>query len=146
MNLNEILDEWKNDCILSNKLDEESKKTPTLHAKYLSYLSIAKLNLLRAENAQKILLRDKFLYYNGKLDQDSIEKNGWKYDPFDGLKILKGDMDYYYESDTEIQQSEEKIQYYKNMIDVLKEIVDTLKWRHQNIRNIIEFRKFEAGA
>ena len=58
---------------------------------------------------------------------------------------MKGEMDYYYDSDTEIQQSEEKIQYWKTLIDTLTEIVDNLKWRHQTIGNMIRWRQFESG-
>ena len=93
-----------------------------------------------------MLLKEKFLWYNGKLPQEEIERNGWAHDPFDGLKVMKGDLDYYYESDKDIRDSEAKVLYYKTCIETLKEIVDTLKWRHQNIKNIIEVRKFEAGS
>ena len=94
---------------------------------------------------QKTLLKEKWLYYNGKMDQETIEELNWAPDPFDGLKILKGDMDYYYDSDPEIQRSEEKIQYYKTLIDTLVDIVDNIKWRHQTIGNIIKWRQFESG-
>lgn len=146
MDLKQILDMWAADCqIDKTRLDESSRATPTLHAKYLSLLANAKLQLKRAEFKQKDLLKLKWLYYNGKMDQDQLEELGWVPDPFDGLKILKGEMDHYYDTDPEIQQSEEKIQYYKTMIDTLSEIVDNIKWRHQTIGNIIKWKKFEAG-
>ena len=91
-------------------------------------------------------MKDKWLYYNGKMDQDSILSKGWQPDPFNGLKILKGDMDYYYNSDPEIQEADQKVQYYKIMIQTLTEIVDSLKWRHQTIGNIIRWKQFEAGG
>jgi len=86
------------------------------------------------------------LYYNGKMSQEEIESRGWDYDPFDGLKVMKGDMDYYYDSDKDIQQSEEKITYYKTLVETLQEIVETLRWRHQTIGNIIKWKQFEAGG
>ena len=79
------------------------------------------------------------------MDRESIEVLGWEPDPFDGLKIMKGEMDYYYDSDPEIQQSEEKVQYWKTVIDTLTEIVNNLNWRHQTIGNIIKWKQFEAG-
>jgi hypothetical protein len=106
----------------------------------------AKLLLKRAEASQQTLLKDKFLWYNGKLSQEEVQDLGWNPDPFDGLKIMKGDMEYYYDSDPEIQASEAKIAYYKTMVETLKEILDTLKWRHQTIGNIIKWRAFEAGV
>ena len=137
---------WQNDSIINNaKLDETSKNTPQLHAKYLQLWSTAKLELRRAEFEQKKLLKDKWLYYNGKMDHRAIKEKGWVPDPFDGLKVLKGEMDYYYDSDPEIQKSEERIQYWKTVVDTLSEIIDSLKWRHQTIGNIIKWKQFESG-
>ena len=147
MDLQAILNEWEQDCVIDDiKLDETSRESPKLHAKYLSLLSNYKLMLKRAEFKQKDLLKDKWLYYNGKMSEEDLKEKGWNPDPFDGLKILKGEMDYYYESDPEIQKSEEKIQYYKTTIDTLQDIIDNIKWRHQNIKNIIEWKKFQSGS
>lgn len=147
LELQNILDEWSKDCEINDmKLDETSRETPKLHSKYLSLLSNYKLMLKRAEFKQKELLKDKWLYYNGKMSEDELKEKGWNPDPFNGLKILKGEMDYYYESDADIQRSEEKIQYYKTTIDALQDIIDTIKWRHQNIKNIIEWKKFQSGS
>ena len=147
MDLQTILNEWKKDSVIEkNHLDETSRNTPSLHAKYLQWLAEAKLSHKRALLSQKKLLKQKWLYYNGKMSQEEIEKTGWDYDPFDGLKVMKGEMDYYYDSDTEIQQSEEKIQYWKTLIDTLTEIVDNLKWRHQTVGNMIRWKVFEAGG
>ena len=146
IDLKQLLDEWKDDCKISEMhLDETSRQVPILHSKYLEKLMNAKLILKKSEFEQKILLKQKWLYYNGKMDQDEIEKLEWDPDPFGGLKILKGEMDYYYDADPEIQKSEEKIQYYKTIVDTLTEIIDNLKWRHQTISNIIKWKQFQSG-
>lgn len=146
IDLKNILEMWEKDAILpQSKLDEASRVTPMLHSKYLSLLGQTKLMLKRAEFAQKSLLKDKWLYYNGKMSQEEVTEKGWEPDPFNGLKILKGEMDYYYDSDPEIQKSEEKIQYYKTVIDTLEEIINTLRWRHQTIGNMIKWKQFESG-
>ena len=62
------------------------------------------------------------------------------------LKVLKGEMDYYYDSDIDIQKSELKIQQWKIVVETLTEIVDNIKWRHQTIGNMIKWRMFEAGS
>jgi hypothetical protein len=147
LDLELILSEWKTDCqIPTHQLDETSRNTPMLHAKYLQYLSTAKLSLKRADHVQKILLKDKWLYYNGKMDENTLKHKGWEPDPFNGLKILKGEMEHYYDSDPEIQRSEEKIAYLKTVIETLNEIVNNLNWRHQTIGNMIRWKQFEAGA
>lgn len=145
IDLNNVLEMWANDSQITNQLDECSKETPKLHAKYLRLLSESKLMLKRTEREQQGLLKEKWLYYNGKMDEATINQKGWKPDPFDGLKVLKGEMDYYYNSDPEIQRSEEKIEYWKTVISTLQEIVDHIKWRHQTISNIIKWKQFEAG-
>ena len=127
------------------KLDDASREAPAMHAKYLELLSTAKLQLKRTKASQKVLLKDKWLYYNGKMSQEDIVEKGWDPDPFDGLKILKGEMEYYYGADPEIQKSEEKIQYYKTLVETLSEIIDNIKWRHQTIGNIIKWKQFESG-
>ena len=131
MDMKTILEEWEKDCVIDDmNLDESSRITPTLHAKYLQLLSNHKLMLKRAEFKQKELLKDKWLYYNGKMTQEEVETRGWDPDPFDGLKIMKGERDYYYDADPDIQRSEEKIQYYKVTIDTLTDIIDNIKWRN----------------
>lgn len=147
LDIEKILLEWQSDSVINdNKLDQTSVNTAKLHAKYLQWLSLAKLQLKKAQINQKSLLKDKWLYYNGKMSQDQIESRGWDYDPFDGLKVMKGDMDYYYNSDKDIQKTEEKIAYFKTLVETLQEIVETLRWRHQTIGNIIRWKQFEAGG
>ena len=146
IDLKSIHDMWTKDCVIDDmKLDESSRQTPILHAKYLELLSTSKLQLKRAEFSQKTLLRKKWEWYNGKMDQESIVELGWDPDPLNGLKVLKGDMDLYYDSDPEIQTSEEKIQYYKTLIETLTDIISNITWRHQTIKNMIEWKKFQSG-
>jgi len=147
LDIQQIHNDWKADCKIDDfDLEQSSRTTPILHARYLEMYSLAKLQLQQLEAKQMILLKRKWLYYNGKMDQDQIEKAGWEFDPFNGLKVLKGEMNYYYDADLDIQLSESKIQYMKVVLETLKEIIDTLKWRHQTIKNIIEYRKFQSGA
>lgn len=146
IDLDSIHKMWKEDAQIGTKLDQASEATPALHAKYLEILSQLKLQKRRAENAQKALLKQKWLYYNGKMDQEQIAELGWDFDPFNGLKVLKGEMEYYYEADVDIQKSEDKIQYLKTCIDTVSEIIENVKWRHQTIGNMIRWRQFEAGV
>ncbi len=147
LTLENILEEWQEDCqIDENNLDISSIEIAKLHAKYLEMLSITKLKLKKTELNQKILLKEKWLYYNGKLTEDELIEKGWEFDPFRGMKIMKGDMNRYYDSDIDIQQSEEKVIYFKTTVETLTEIVDTLRWKHQTISNIIKWKMFQAGG
>jgi len=143
-----ILSEWEKDCIIDDmRLDESSRETPRLHAKYLAIFSKTRLLGKKLEMDRKNLLKDKWLYYNGKMTKDDMDNFGWKYDPFDGMnKPLKTDMDHYYGTDKDIQNQQLKIDYNKELQDTLKEVMDNIKWRHQTIKNMIEWRKFTSGA
>ncbi len=146
LDIEKILLEWQSDSVINdNKLDQTSVNTAKLHAKYLQWLSLAKLQLKKAQINQKSLLKDKWLYYNGKMSEENLVKHGWKPDPFDGLKILKGELEYWYNADPDIQKTEERIHYYKELISVLTDIIDSLKWRHQTVKNIISWKQFESG-
>jgi hypothetical protein len=71
LTLENILEEWQTDCeIDENNLDKSSIEIAKLHAKYLEMLSITKLKLKKTELNQKILLKEKWLYYNGKMTED----------------------------------------------------------------------------
>ena len=147
MNLETILKECEEDSkINASDLARTSVDTAKLHSKYLQLLSINKLQLKKAELKQKTLLKDKWLYYNNKMSKEEIEEKGWEYDPFNGLKVMKGDMNHYYDSDIDIQKSEETVTYYKTLVETLQEIVTNINWRHQTIGNIIKWKQFEQGG
>lgn len=146
MQLNDILEMWKKDSPIDElNLDTASQQSAKLHSKYLELLSVNKLQLHKKEMEFKLLLKNKWLWYNGKMSKQQMDELGWSYDPTNGLKILKGEMDYYYDSDPQIQEANARIEYLKTMIDTLQEIMENIKWRHQNIKNMIEWRKFTSG-
>ena len=122
LNLEEILKMWAKDSEIDDiRLDEASKKTASLHAKYLEMLSVTKLQLKRKDMEFKVLLKNKWLWYNGNMPKEEIDRLGWEYDALNGLKILKGEMDYYYNADPHIQEAQAKIDYLKTLIETLEE-------------------------
>lgn len=150
--LEEILDMWDEDSKIrkSNKQDiisaqQAAAECGQLHAKYLRMLAEAKLKLEKVVLEQNNLMKDKWLWYNGKLSQEEIEKLGWNPDPFNGLKMLKGEMDYYIKADPELNAVEAKIKYIKTIIETLESILTSIQWRNNNIRNVIDAVKFQAG-
>ena len=136
----------KDSKINDKDLSSASLDTALMHAKYLKLLSLAKLQSKKSHLNQKTLLKDKWLYYNNKMSKEEIDEHGWDYDPFKGLKIMKSDMHHWYDTDKDIQKSEEKVTYYKTLVETLQEMVETLRWRHQTIGNIIKWKNFEAGG
>ena len=146
IDLKSILEMWQKDSIIDEmQLDESSRDSAKLHGKYLELMSVNKLTLKRKESEFKVLLKNKWLHYNGKLSKEELDKLDWEYDPLNGLTVLKGDMDKFYDSDPVIQEAQAKIEYLEEVDKILKEILENIKWRHQNIKNIIEWRKFTSG-
>ena len=147
MNIEQVLEMWKKDSIIDDlKLDDTTIRMARIHSKYLELITIAKIRRKKKDLDYKTLLKNKWLYYNGKLSKEEIDIYKWEYDPFGGLnKPLKGDMNYYYDSDIDIQKAQAALEYDKVLIETLEEIMSTIRWRHQNIGNIIKWRSFEAG-
>ena len=147
MNLNDILMMWKKDAVIDDVcLDDETLKSSKLHAKYLELFSMAKLMLKKKEMEYTSVKKDKWLYYNGKMSKDDMDKNKWKYDPFDGMsKPMKSDMDMYYSTDEDLVKIKAQLDYQKTIIETLEEIMGNIRWRHTHIKNILEFKKFTSG-
>lgn len=147
LTLDEIVAMWKKDTVIDEMaLDEASRDTVKMHAKYLELFSVMKLQLKRKERAQQVLLKDKWLYYSGKMDKAEIDARGWPHDPFNGLKIMKSDMQYYFNADKELQDQDEQIEYFKVLVSTLEEIMTNIKWRHSTIKNCIDWRRFTSGG
>jgi hypothetical protein len=146
--LDELLDMWKKDSVIDEiNLDSTSIDSAKLHSKYLELLSVTKLQLKRKEMEFKVLLKDKWLWYENKMPKQQMDDLGWKYDPFEGLSIrTKADKEHYYSSDKDIQFAQGQIEYLKVLLETLEEILNNIRWRHSNIKNIIEWRKFTSGA
>ena len=146
MNLEELRNEWSKDCEIDDiELDKSSLEVPKLHAKYQEYLTNNILSLKNLEFQYNTLLKNKWLWYNGKMSQEQLKELGWEDDPFDGLKVMKNDMQIWYNADTDLQKLNGKVAYQKIVIDFLKECMQNITWRHQTIRNTIDWRKFMAG-
>ena len=147
INLEDILQMWKKDAVLDDIcLDEETIKSSKLHAKYLELFSMAKLMLKKKEMEFDSMKKDKWLYYNAKMSKEDMDKRSWKYDPFDGMtKPLKSDMDMYYTTDKDLVRIKAQIDYQKTIIETLEEIMGNIRWRHNAVKNILDFKKFTSG-
>jgi len=148
MKLDDIMEMWKKDSQIDDlALDDETKKTSKLHAKYLELVNITRLQLAKLDSDLDTLKKDKWLYYTGKMTKQDMDDRGWAYDPFGGgTKPLKSELEYYYESDADMVKAKQKIEYQKAIANTLEEIMNNLRWRHTHIKNIIEWKKFVSGT
>ena len=140
MTLDELKIQVANDLVVNDeKLDTESLKNQELYAKYLDHKTRYELLLYKAKGDYKILYREKWEYYGGKADAKVYATK-----PFD-LKVLKTDLHVYLESDEDIIRAEHKIAYLETTIKYIEGMLQNIKNRGWDIKNAIEWRKFEAG-
>lgn len=127
----------------ANHLEDESIKIPQIHNKYLCILMDEKIILEKFESKFKILKRDKWLYYSGKMSKEELLKKSWE--PFD-LAIIKQDVDRFIESDEEIINLSNKIFIQKEKITYLESVIKIISNKIWNIRSTIEWIKFTQGS
>ena len=146
MNLEQLKEQWVKDCEIDDiELDTASLHVPKLHAKYSDLLTSKILLLKKYNQDYNQLLKYKWMWFNGKLDDDKIRELGWQTDPFDGLKIMKNDFNYFFNAYEDLVKLKAKIDYLEVTVDFIKRCMDNITWRHQTIKNTIEWRKFMAG-
>jgi len=140
MNLDELKLQVQNDLRINDEhLDTESLKNQEIKAKYLDHKSRYELLLFKAKGDYKRLYREKWEYYGGKSDAKIYATK-----PFD-LKVLKTDLSIYISADEEIIDAENKIGYLETVVDYIKGVIKSVDNRGWDIKNAIEWKKFEAG-
>jgi len=141
MTLDELKLQVQRDLKVDNEhLDTESLKNQEIKATYLDHKSRYELLLYRAKGDYKRLYREKWEYYGGKADAKVYASK-----PFD-LKVLKTDLSVYITSDEEVIDAENKIGYLETVVDYIKGVIKSVDNRGWDIKNAIEWKKFEAGA
>lgn len=145
MDLNGILDQWDNDCIINdNQLGEASIVSAKLHSKYLRYLIESKSKKTKIETDYQTLRKAKFRYYRGEMTRKELEDRGWE--QYQYTKPLKNEMDEILKGDEDLSKIQMKIDYMDTMIFALESILNQIKARDWQIKNSIEFKKFLSGA
>ena len=121
------------------KLDSESLKNQELYAKYLEHKSRFELLSHKARADYKRVYKERWEYYGGKSDAKVYASK-----PFD-LKVLKTDLHIYIESDKDIIEAQHKVAYLDTVIKYLDGVLKSINSRGWDIKNSIEWKKFEAG-
>jgi len=141
MNLDELKIQVQRDLKIDDELlDTESLKNQEIKATYLDHKSRYELLLFKAKGDYKRLYREKWEYYGGKADAKIYASK-----PFD-LKVLKTDLSVYITSDEDIINAENKVGYLEVVVDYIKGVIKSVDNRGWDIKNAIEWKKFEAGV
>jgi len=149
MNIEQIFEEWDKDSKLDrNRLDEESLNIPKLHNKYYKIYIAEKARLIKMESEYKILYKDRYDFYIGSIDDDTLAKYKWteEFKEFSRKKILKSEIDRYLDADENIINISLKIGLQKEKVGLIDSIIKSLRDRGFNIKNSIDFIRFQSGA
>ena len=142
MNLSEIQDQVKRDLKINDlELDIESLRIPSLHSKYLQLLTENSLKLKKANGELSVLKRNKWIYYTGKATEEVYKEKG----EFPLKLKTKDEERTFIEADEDIQKKKTEVEYYETVVEYLQEIVKQIGQRNFQIKNAIDWRKFEAG-
>ena len=141
MNLEQIQEMWEKDSKIDpDNLHDESLKIPQLHSKYYTlYNTITLLRERAREQYSKVRL-ERYNYYTGKATAEVYAEEPFPY------KVREKDaIQRHLEADDKMNKVDMKIKYYDIMLKFLEEIIRNISGRTYQIKNAIEWNKFQAG-
>jgi hypothetical protein len=141
ISLDEIQLMWKKDSEINiDDLHNESLKIASLHAKYYEYYNNFSLLRKKSELQYKNKKLERYNFYAGKSDPDV-----YKEEPFPYKVRDKEGMQRHIEADEQLSEIFIKIEYYDTILKYLEEIIKMISNRTYQIKNSIEFLKFQSG-
>ena len=141
INLDKIQSMWQEDCKIDiDNMHEESIKVPQLHSKYHEILNNLILLRTKAQKIQKSVRHERYEYYSGKADTEVYEK-----EPFPKKVRDKDALIRYMDADDRVSEANLKVEYYDVMINYTESILKQISNRTYQIKNSIEWHKFQAG-
>ena len=139
--LDTIQEMWEKDAKIDrDNLHDESLNIPSLHAKYFQIYNTIFLLRKKAEQQRKNIRHERYEYFSGKADPDVYIQN-----PFPKKIRDKDTMTKYFDADEKLSNASLKIEYYDTMLTYLESILKVIQNRTYQIKNAIEFMRFNAG-
>ena len=141
MDLEKIQEMWQNDSTIDpDNLHDESLKIPQLHSKYYTIYNTITLLREKARGTYNRVRLERHNYYTGKAPAEVYVE-----DPFPYKVRDKEALQRYMEADEKLNSIDLKIRYYDVMLKFLEEIIKTVANRTFQIKNAIEWHRFQAG-
>ena len=141
MDLDKIQEMWQKDSVIDpDNLHDESLKIPLLHSKYYTIYNTLTLLREKARDSYRKVKLERYNYYTGKAPAEVYEK-----EPFDYKVREKDAIQRHLDADEKLTTIDLKIRYYDVQLKFLEEIIKTVANRTFQIKNAIEWQKFQAG-
>ena len=141
MNLDKIQEMWQNDSTIDpDNLHDESLKIPQLHSKYYTVYNTVTLLREKARTQYNQVRLERYNYYTGKADPDVYAEEPFPY------KVREKDaIQRHLDADEKLTKLDLKIRYYDATLKFLEEIIKNVSYRTFQIKNAIEWNRFQAG-
>jgi hypothetical protein len=141
MNLEKIQEMWEADSKIDmDNLHDESIKIPQLHQKYYTLYTTIKLLRTKASDTLAKTKLDRYNYYSGKAPAEVYVEEPFPYKVRD-----KESMSLHLNADTKLSNIKLKVEYYDVMIAFLEDILKMIHNRGYQVKNSIDFLKFQSG-
>jgi len=141
MNLEQIQEMWDKDSQIDpDNLHDESLKIPQLHAKYYTVYNTITLLREKAKETHSRVKLERYNYYTGKAPAEVYEEEPFPYKVRD-----KDALQRHLEADEKLTKLDIKIKYYDVMLKFLEDVIKTISNRTFQIKNAIEWHRFQAG-
>ena len=141
IDLDSIQSMWQSDSKIDpDNLHTESLNIPVLHAKYYEMYNTVMLLRKKAEQQRKNIRHERYEYFSGKADPEVYIEN-----PFPKKIRDKDTMQKYLDADEKLSNCNLKIDYYDTTLRYLEEILKQISNRTYQIKNAIEFMRFNSG-
>jgi hypothetical protein len=132
---------WMEDSKIDiDNLHTESLNIPILHAKYFDLYNNIVLLKKKAEQQKKNIRHERYEYFSGKADPEVYVEN-----PFPKKIRDKETMQKYLDADDKLSTVSLKVEYYDTMLNYLESILKVIQNRTYQIKNAIEFIRFQSG-
>ena len=132
---------WEEDSKIDlDNLHTESINIPKLHAKYFEIYNNIVLLKKKAEQQRKNTRHERYEYFSGKAAPEVYVTN-----PFPKKIRDKDTMQKYLDSDESLSSVSLKIDYYDTILNYIESILKVIQNRTYQIKNAVEFMKFQAG-
>ena len=141
IDLDTIQKMWEQDSKIDiDNLHTESLNIPILHSKYFDLYNTINLLKKRAEQQKKKIRHERYEYFSGKADPDVYVEN-----PFPKKIRDKDTMQKYLDADEKLSTVCLKIDYYDTILVYIESILKMIQNRTYQIKNAIEFMRFNSG-
>jgi len=141
LDLDTIQAMWEKDSKIDiDNLHTESLNIPILHSKYYELYNTILLLRKKAEQQRKNIRHERYEYFTGKADPEVYLEN-----PFPKKIRDKETLQGYLDSDDKLSQASLKIDYYDTMLAYIDSILKMIANRTYQIKNSIEFMRFQSG-